>query len=79
MLPAQNEQQRLKPWQVARMKRWRAEAIANISALAKGDIVVKFRAKKDDPRDVVLWKQSDIGRLNRWLDSLNDALEGYED
>lgn len=78
MLPAQNEP-RLKPWQVVRMKRWRDETIANIAALAKGDIVVKFRAKKDDPRDVVMWKQSDIGRLNRWLDSLSAELEGYED
>jgi hypothetical protein len=78
MLPAQNEQQRLKPWQVWRMKRWREEAIANLAALAKGDIVVKFRARKDDPRDVVMWKQSDVGRLNRWLDELNEQLEGYD-
>lgn len=69
---------RLASWQLWALREQRRDVLATLKALQHGDIVVKFRARPDDPRDVVLHSRSDIGRLNRFLDSVNEALEGYE-
>lgn len=71
-------QGRLAPWQLWALCEQRRDVLATLKALQHGDIVVKFRARPDDPRDVVMHSRSDVGRLNRFLDSVNSQLEGYE-
>lgn len=72
-------QGRLAPWQVWALREQRRDVLATLKELQRGDIVVKFRARPDDPRDVVMHRVADIGRLNRFLDQVNSQLEGYED
>lgn len=71
-------QGRLASWQVWALREQRRDVLATLELLQRGDIVVKFRARPDDHRDVVMHSRSDIGRLNRFLDSVNAQLEGYE-
>lgn len=68
---------RLAPWQVWALQEQRDEAIANIAALAKGDIVIRDKHRPE--WEYTMWRKSDIGRLNRFLDEVNAQLEGYED
>lgn len=70
---------RLADWQLAALHEQRRDVLATLEQLRRGDIVVKFRANKDDHRDVVMHKRSDVGRLHRFLDQVNSQLEGYED
>lgn len=69
-------QGRLASWQVWALREQRDEAIANIAALAKGDIVIRDKHRPE--WEYTMWRKSDVGRLNRFLDSVNSQLEGYE-
>lgn len=70
------ERQPLPEWKRRAMQRWVTDTRATLARLhSKGDIVVKFTANKEDRREVVMYRVSDIPRLERFLAETLETLD----